>query len=799
MRPEEWHMLLRTWPDVEFSAGAWRNALTDAWRQSRASAGRSEESWQTEGPGNLGGRFNCIAIDPSNTSVMYAGAATGGVFKTTDNGATWNPVFDAQPFLAIGAITIDPQNSNRIWVGTGDKNISGYCYTGNGIYLSEDGGVTWTHKGLGQQYIIADIAVDPGDSNTLYAAAMGNPFQRDENRGLYKSTDGGITWQQILYTSDDSGVIDLAMSHEDPQTLYAATYNRIRTNSEIVAEGEEAGIWKTTDGGVSWAALSNGLPSGVLGRIGICMYPGDDNRLYAVVVDTTYNVEGVYKTTNGGENWSALPTESLPASVYSSFGWYFGEVFVNPENPDQVYITGVDSYTMTDGSTWQPITPPWWEYIVHADSHDMAFIDGSNIVLCTDGGLYRTSDNCENWTDIDNIPVNQCYHVIENPAIPEEYWVGVQDNGTARGNLSMVNNWERLYGGDGFQARINPDDPQISYAQTQYGGLVYDITGQFLFTDFTTGIDPADRTGWDMPFIMGQQDPYTVYCGTYRVYKMESAPFGTWEPISGDLSDGLDEWFDRVHTITTLAESPVIETTLYAGTGDGNVWVTQDGGSTWTDRTAGLPERYVSQVLASPNEAANGYVTHSGYRDNERIPHIHKSTDYGQTWTDISGDLPQMAVNDILVAPGDENLLFAATDDGVYYSENAGENWLRLGNNMPMMPVFDIEFNSDRSRLVAGTFARSVQTIDISSLMPEVVPVPETAMHSLITGASIVSDRLVVSGYPDYRIYDTAGRCRLSGRVNGESISTDALPPGLYFLHADRPDGECVEKFVVMR
>ncbi|MBL7943248.1 MAG: hypothetical protein JNM00_10805, partial [Flavobacteriales bacterium] len=528
-------------------------------------------------------------IDPENTSVMYAGAATGGIFKTTDNGLSWNPVFDDQPFLSIGAITIDPQNTNRIWAGTGDKNISGYCYTGNGIYLSEDGGTTWINKGLAPQFIIAEIVVDPTNAQVVYAATMGNPFDRDENRGLYKTVDGGETWQQILYLSDDSGIIDLVMSPEDAQVLYAASFNRIRTNEDIVAEGDEAGIWKTTDGGDTWTQLTNGLPTGILSRIGICMYPQNPDILYSVVTDTTYYIKGVYKTIDGGDSWNALPIETLPNSVYSGFGWYFGGVYVNPDNPDQVYITGVDSYTMTDGATWQPITPPWWEYVVHADSHDLEFVDGNRIILCTDGGIYRSSDNGVSWMDIDNIAVNQCYHVIEHPTIPEEYRVGVQDNGTSRGNLSGFNNWERLYGGDGFQARVNPEDPDISYAETQYGGLVYDITGLFFYEDFTEGIDPEDRAGWDMPLLMGAQDPYTMYCATQRVYKMEFAPFGTWEPISGDLSDGLDEWFDLVHVITTLGESPVNGEILYAGTGDGNVWVTLNGGSNWSNITSGLP------------------------------------------------------------------------------------------------------------------------------------------------------------------------------------------------------------------
>ncbi|MDZ4824650.1 MAG: T9SS type A sorting domain-containing protein [Flavobacteriales bacterium] len=802
LAPAEWQLLMRSYPDKEFDIAAYRNANVDAHRRLMNVAGqRDEEEWTVEGPGNIGGRFNCIAIHPTNAEVMYAGAATGGIFKTTNGGDTWLPVFDDQPFLAIGAIAIDANNPNRIWAGTGDMNISGYCYVGDGIYVSDDAGATWTHKGLSEQYVISKILIAPNNSDVIYAGTMGNPFDRDENRGLYKSIDGGDTWSQTLFISDEAGVIDLVMNGAYPEILYAASYNRIRTNNEVVAEGTDCKIWKTIDGGTSWTQLTTGLPTGELSRIGLAVYQNDPDILYSVVADTSYYVQGVYRTIDGGENWSALNIENLDQSVYSGFGWYFGKIFINPENPYQIYLLGVDSYTTSDGgANWTLMAPPWWEYAVHADSHYMEFIDGDSFVLCTDGGIYRTDDNCTTWTDIDNIAVNQCYHTIEHPSSYGEYWTGVQDNGTSRGNNSTINNWERIYGGDGFQARIDGDNG-IVYCETQYGGLAWAYEDEWWWEDFSTGLLPEDRFPWDMPLVMSAFDNQRMYCASQRVYKMENAPFGIWEPISDDLSDGLDEWFEYVHTIITLSESPLNPEILYAGTADGNVWVTTNGGNNWNNITDGLPERYVTQVMASPNDENTVYVTHSGYRDNENIPHIHMSTDNGGTWTNISGDLPQMAVNDVLVPAEMENVIFAATDDGVYYTQNSGNNWTRLGTNMPMMPVFDIEFNYDQSLIIASTFARSVQTIDVTALTTVGIAENENAGVSIYPNpASQFIHVESISSNSSYEIFTTSGKFVVKGQLDDNAtIDARNFAEGTYFVVISQHGKTSVEKVVVMR
>lgn len=802
MTPNEHMMLIRSYPDKEFDLKAYQNALLTGHLsgafQLKAAA---SSTWSVEGPGNIGGRFNCTAVDPVNSNIIYAGAATGGIFKTTNGGTTWNPVFDSQPFISIGCIEIDPNNPATIWAGTGDANISGLCYIGDGIYKSVDGGNTWTNMGLNDQHVFSKIIVDPVNSNIVYAATMGQPFVRDSNRGLFKSTNGGGSWTQIQSIDNETGIIDLVMNPSNSQILYSASYTRIRNNFESVYYGAECKIWKSINGGTSWTQLTNGLPNYPVGRIGLTIYPSNPDILYAVIADVGSNVDGIYKTINGGTSWATIPTGGL-GSVYSGFGWYFGKIYVNPSNSNQIYILGVDTYTTTDnGATWNMATPDWWLYEVHADAHDMQFLDGNTIILCTDGGIYKTIDNCANWTDIDNIPVNQVYHANENPFTAEEYWCGVQDNGTSFGNAATIDSWARVWGGDGFLSLIDPVNPDLIYAESQYGGIVYSDDAGFNFYDGTTGIDPSDRINWDMPYLVSKHDHTNLYAGTDKVYKMTGAPYGTWFQISADLTDGVDAFRDDLHTITTINESPLVANKIIVGTGDANVWLTINDGGSWINITGTLPVRYVTSVKISPNVSNNLYVSHSGYRDGDNAPHIYKSTNNGTTWTGISGDLPLVGINDILLTPGNENIIYIATDIGVYYTINGGTNWSRLGTNMPMMPVFDLEFNTAKTKVIAGTFARSVQTIDISTITG-------ISAYSVKNGFIIypnpASDFITIinenrSGNFTFEIYNLNGqniRSVNSDFSNSYTISIADLAKGTYILSLEQGNEKIIKKFV---
>lgn len=718
LQPSEDLFLQRAWPDASLDIKAYTKGLEQAQndylnRQSE----HFNQNWMVQGPGNIGARINTLETHPTNDNVIYAGFSEGGVWRTIDGGASWIPIFDEQPFLAIGDITIDPNNPNVVYVGTGDPNISGFPFIGNGLYKSTDSGGTWTHLGLTETRIISKILINPSNSNIIYVATMGLPFERNNDRGLYKSTDGGASWTQVLSLGEDAGIIDLVMNTDNPQILFASGWNRIRNNSESLITGNKARVFRTMDGGMSWDTLYNGLPEEDLSRTGLAISPTNPNKVYAMFVSTGMQLHSIYKTEDGGENWEAMPTSEengLDDHALGGFGWYFGKIRVHPLNDDQIYLLGVDMWTFQNGE-WSLAAPEWWDYSVHADKHDLIFNSSNHLLLATDGGAYRSTDNGVNWEDIENIPTTQFYRTAYNPHQPNVYYGGAQDNGTTGGNAAGINDWERIYGGDGFQAVFHPTNPDIFYVETQRGGINMTLDGGFSWEGGTQGIENGDRRNWDMQYIMSSHNPERLYTGTYRVYESVSQDAPFWFPISEDLTDGTD---DRYHTISTLHESPIDEDFLYVGTTDGRVWKTENSGNDWIEISAGLPNRYVTDIKASPDYTNWVYVTHSGYKDNDFIPRLHRSMNRGNTWENISGNLPDLAINDVYIIPNHlDTLIFVATDGGVYGTINSGEHWERVGVNMPIVPVYDLEWNVENQELIAATFARSILSYSLESLM----------------------------------------------------------------------------------
>ena len=471
--PGEDHFFDKQFPFSTFSWNAYREALRDVKQFRDLASNRSSGEWVVEGPGNIGARINTIAIHPTNDQIILVGFSEGGIFKTINGGQDWYPVFDDQVKLSIGDITFDVQNPQIVYAGTGDPNISGFPFVGNGLYKSVDGGESWSYLGLSEVGIISQIRVSPDNSQEILVGAMGLPFIKNEHKGLYKSSDGGISWKKILFINDSTGVIDLVMHPTNKNILYATSWNRIRNNSKSLVSGPDGKIFRSVDGGLQWEELTNGLPTGPVSRIGIDIAKSNPNILYAAYTHpSTYNLEGIYKSTDGGDSWQPLPIyeptlASLPRSLYGGFGWYFGKIRINPDNPDDVFILGVDMYRSQDGGiNWSLAVPPWWTYEVHADKHDLVFKNG-NIYLATDGGLYRSEvSSTDNWQDIENIPATQFYRVAHNPHTPDFYYGGAQDNGSTGGNAALINEWGRIYGGDGFQMAFNPDSPFIFYASS---------------------------------------------------------------------------------------------------------------------------------------------------------------------------------------------------------------------------------------------------------------------------------------------------------------------------------------------
>jgi photosystem II stability/assembly factor-like uncharacterized protein len=760
-----------------------------------------DEQWQVEGPGNIGGRINCIAVNPQNPNIIFTGCPTGGIYKTVDGGVHSHPVFDDQTHLSIATIVIDPVDTNVMYAGTGDPNITYAAFKGNGIYKSTDAGETWSYLGLSAQSIVTKIAVDPTNTQVIYAATMGIPYLTGPDRGLYKSTDGGQNWTQVLYLSDNAGVIDLVMDPSNPQTLYAAGWNRIRNNQVSIGSGPDSKIFKTTDGGQNWVVLSNGLPSPGQSRISLDILPSNPQTLYTSYVDPGYNLLGLFTTTDGGSNWTSISTNGIDANALGGFGWYFSHLMVNPYNPNQMFLLGIDLWMSVDGGqSWDLGTPQWWTYEVHADKHALHFISQDTWLLATDGGLYRTITGGEYWNDIDLIPNTEFYHVTTNPFSPANYYGGAQDNGTTGGNITTFSNWPRLFGGDGFTAVFDPTDPDIFYYETQNGNIVWTNDGGNNFDNLNTGFDPDDRFDWDTPYFLSAIEPSTMYSASQRMYKMDGAPYGTWVPISPDLSDGMGG-NGYYHNITTIAQSPLNANNLYAGTNDGNVWRTLDNGQNWDNVTATLPDRYVTSVRTSFNNANTVYVTHSGYKDGDFIPHIHKSVNNGTTWIDITGDLPEMAVNDILPFEGNDSLLFVATDAGVYATLNMGVNWHRVGTNMPIIIVADVEFNSTTGRLIAGTDGRSIMTYSLDKILTDIGANMALDMEIKAypnPATDVLTINMPAAKKPSVKIFSVDGK-QMPCNSNGSSsmtVNVSSYPAGIYYFVAEEGKHRAVKKFV---
>ena len=451
---------------------------------------------------------------------------------------------------------------------------------------------------------------------------------------------------------------------------------------------------------------------------GIHMAPGNAQKLYAVVVDTTLELGGVFKTIDAGQTWTAIDISGLPVDVFGGFGWYFTELGIAPGNTDELFLPAIDLYHFNPiSNTWSLAGPEWWTYEVHADKHDIQFANGI-IYLATDGGLYSSADNGSTWTDFENIPATQFYRI--SPSIWNNVDVtgGAQDNGTTIGSGADPVGWVRAFGGDGFKSFWTPANDDLLYCETQNGGL-YLLDSLNGFFDCTFGIDPNDRRNWDMPWMMSPHNSTTFYCGTDRVYTSLGFEVPDWVPLSPDLTDG-NVFGSRFHNISTVNESPVTPGILYVGTSDANAWHSLNNGVNWINITAGLSDRYITAMTPSPTYAATVYLTQSGYMDNDLNAHVYKSDNHGLNWRSISGNLPAASVNDILCDPLDSSILYVASDAGVYFTQNGGIDWQRIGNNMPIMPVNEIDFNLSGNALVAGTYARGIAVFSLDSLLTSV-------------------------------------------------------------------------------
>lgn len=713
-KPSEWFTLSRAFPYDDIPFTAYKRALERISELKNSSAGLEIGIWQESGPSNVGGRITTLAVHPDYPDIIYAGAALGGVFKSTNSGINWIPVSDQVPSLSVGDLAIDPSDHNTLYLGTGEANSSGDSYAGTGVYKTTNGGALWQFIGLPESRHIGRIVVDPTDNQRVYVAAMGTLFGTNPDRGVYRSTDGGGSWQRVLFVNDTTGAADIAINPDNPDIIYAAMWQRYRNPRYRQVGGYGSGIWRSIDGGDTWSRLSNGLPapSQNTGRIGLAVSPANSNYVYACYVNHPGDLIGFWRSTDGGDSWSSR-LQSPGPSNFSGFGWYFGRIWAHPTNYNTVYFGDVGFWKSVDGGAH------WSDYTgsMHVDMHAL-FQNPNNpnfMVNGNDGGIFISQNGGNSWAKSYDLPITQFYAITIDKLTPERLYGGTQDNSTPRTLTGIPNTWDVIFYGDGFYCNIDYTNSDIIYAEAQNGYLGKSTNLGQSWDLIRNGIDLNERRNWSTPVVMSPLNNQVLFYGAQRLYKTTNGG-SWWNAISPDLTAGGDPGNLNLGTITTIDQSPLSPDIIWAGTDDSQVWVTTDGGVGWNLVSGNLPERWCTRVTADCFDSSTAYVAFSGYKIDELLPHIFKTTDLGVSWTDISGNLVDIPINDILPDPDHQGRLYAASDFGVYFSRDYGLSWHILGDNHPDCSVFDIDLHRDSRKLVSGTHGRSMYTYDLYQL-----------------------------------------------------------------------------------
>ncbi len=696
-------------------------------------------------PAKTGGRIVDIAFHPENRSIRYVAVASGGVWKTVNAGTTWTPIFDNQGSFSIGTVVIDPKNPNTVWVGTGENNAQRSVSKGDGVYKSTDGGKTWTNMGLETSEHIGKIVFHPEDSDIVFVASQGSVWAPGGERGLYKTSNGGKSWERILDISENTGISDVIIDPRNPDHIIASSYQRRRHFGILVAGGPDGGAFKSEDGGETWSKLSNGFPQGDLGRIGLARSPQKPDVLYALVAGTE-STKGFYRSADNGSSWIKMNDYMVIDAQY------YMEIFPDPHQFDKLYIVDVITKVSEDGGkTLKGINHDR----IHVDNHEMEFDpnDPNYLLIAGDGGIYESWDNAENWRFTDNLPITQFYRVgIDNEAPFYNVYGGTQDNNTIGGPSRTINragiknsDWFNTLGGDGFQTRIDPTDPNIVYSMYQYAGIVrFDRkTGEKTDIQPQPGAgEPPYRWNWDAPLVLSVHDPQTLYFAANKL--MKSTDRGnSWTEISGDLTREMDRnqmevmgrvwgidaifknvWTSPYGTIVALAESPIQQGLLYVGTDDGLIQVSEDDGQSWKkiEGISGVPKlAYLSDIFASPHDENTVFAVFNYHKYGDYKPYFYRSDDKGKSWKSISSNLPEGDFGWTIVQDHiNPDLLFAGTEYGLYFSVDAGNEWVKFTNGIPTIAIRDLEIQRRENDLVAASFGRGFYILDDYSALREI-------------------------------------------------------------------------------
>lgn len=704
--------------------------------------------WRNIGPAFMSGRIADIDWDPNDNSVWYVGVGSGGVWKTINAGVTWTPVFDKQTSYSIGNVTVDPSNPHRIWVGTGEDVGGRHVGFGDGIYRSDDAGKTWVKKGLENSQHISTILVHPDDSNTVWVAVQGPLWTKGGERGFFMTTDGGETWEKTLGGGEWTGVTDIKMDPRNPDVLYAATWQHHRTVAAYMGGGPESGIHKSTDGGRTWAQLKTGLPEGNKGKIGLAISPQNPDVIYAAI-ELNRREGGVWRSDNRGGSW----VKGADAVGGGTGPHYYQEIFASPHQFDRLYLVGPTVQKSEDGGkTFSPMAHP----NQHGDMHAIVFhpTDPNYIMMGTDGGLYESFDLGATWRYMENLPVTQYYKLALDDAEPfYNIYGGTQDNNT-QGGPSRTDNvhgirtadWYVVLGGDGHQPATEPGNPDILYAQWQQGNLTrVDLTtGESVYIKPQPAAgDPPERYNWDSPILVSSHNPTTLFFGSQRVWRSDNRG-DSWTAISTDLTRNEDRmlmplmdqtwgwdapWdmyaMSDYNTITSLAESPLEEGLLYAGTDDGLIHVSQNGGKEWrkieVGNLPGVPKTaFVNDIRADLHDADTVYVALDNHKYGDFSPYLLVSRNRGKSWQSITDGIPDRHLVWRVVQDHEQaRLLFAATEFGVFVSFNGGDSWAKFSAGMPTISIRDLQIQRREDDLVAASFGRGFFVLDDYSALRE--------------------------------------------------------------------------------
>lgn len=735
-----------------------RLAQFELYKQMAESSQYKDLEWQFVGPLNVSGRCTDLEVvaPKGKNYTVYVASASGGVWITENEGTSWEPVFDREASASIGDIALDPSNPDILWVGTGEANIFRSSQSGSGIYKTTDKGKTWNHLGLENSLTISRIIVHPQNSNVVWVAVSGNEWTPNKERGVYKTTDGGTTWKKILYVNELTGANDLVIHPVNPDILYATTWQRIRKkwNDPRNEPGYDgSGIWKTTNGGKDWSPVNNGLPEALYrGRIGIDIARSNPDVLYAFVDNYEIIREGkddesdsygrpkggvikgaaIFRTDNGGDKWTQVSGQTEKMEKYmerhsATYGWVFGQMRVDPNDENTIYTMGLFLNVSNDGGkTFKQLRG------MHLDHHGL-WIDPDNsdyLVNANDGGICVSYDKGANWRCfISELPLAQFFNIAVDTEEPFHVYGSIQDHGSYRGvvDLSRGRNnipavdFEYAPGGEGSNHVIDPRQPDIVYSAGFYGTLSRsDLTKERrerskIIMPKMYENEPKLRGQWLAPFILSPHNPDIVYHGMQYLFR--SPDMGsTWERISPDLTYNDPEKYGDIQyqTIFSISESPIKYGLIYAGTDDGRIHITKNGGKNWNEITSGLMKnKWISRVVASENKMSRVYLTQNGKRDDDFAPYVWKSEDYGNTWDNITANIPVGPVNVIREDPSDEKILYAGTDTGVYTSTDRGKSWSVLGD-LPTVYVQNLVIQPGNNILVIATHGRGIWALDIT-------------------------------------------------------------------------------------